>query len=131
MGVMIPQVITPSKASGAQVIDGSLKFERSVVIFYIEYFLLRVIEEPGHGLDGYNHHLMDIIKDFGVLVVIIVPQFLKTIIGMTVQEHLPLEVILTLHTKLPHKFLEILDGIMLLLFRTQQMQQLLIDLDYI
>ena len=26
MGVIIPQVITPSKASGAQVIDGSLKF---------------------------------------------------------------------------------------------------------
>ena len=74
---------------------------------------------------------MEIIKDFGVLVVIIVPQFLKTIIGMTVQEHLLLEVILILHTKLPHKFLEILDGIMLLLFRTQQMQQLLIDLDYI
>ena len=27
MGVIIPQVITPSKASGAQVIDGSLKFD--------------------------------------------------------------------------------------------------------
>ena len=26
MGIAIPQVITPSKASGAQVIDGSLKF---------------------------------------------------------------------------------------------------------
>ena len=29
MGVMIPQVITPSKATGAQVIDGSLKFDGS------------------------------------------------------------------------------------------------------
>ena len=27
MGIMIPQVITPSKASGAQVIDGSLRFD--------------------------------------------------------------------------------------------------------
>ena len=27
MGIAIPQVITPSKASGAQVIDGSLKFD--------------------------------------------------------------------------------------------------------
>ena len=52
MGVMIPQVITPSKASGAQVIDGSLKFERSVGNFLYRVFLLRVIEEPGHGLDG-------------------------------------------------------------------------------
>ncbi len=29
MGIAIPQVITPSKASGAQVIDGSLKFDGS------------------------------------------------------------------------------------------------------
>ena len=29
MGLAIPQVITPSKASGAQVIDGSLKFDSS------------------------------------------------------------------------------------------------------
>ena len=29
MGIAIPQVITPSKASGAQVIDGSLKFDQS------------------------------------------------------------------------------------------------------
>ena len=28
MGIAIPQVITPSKASGAQVIDGSLKFDK-------------------------------------------------------------------------------------------------------
>ena len=27
MGLAIPQIITPSKASGAQVIDGSLKFD--------------------------------------------------------------------------------------------------------
>ena len=29
MGIAIPQVITPSKATGAQVIDGSLKFDKS------------------------------------------------------------------------------------------------------
>ena len=29
MGVAIPQVITPSRATGAQVIDGSLKFDKS------------------------------------------------------------------------------------------------------
>ena len=28
MGIAIPQVITPSQASGAQVIDGSLKFDK-------------------------------------------------------------------------------------------------------
>jgi len=27
MGVIIPQVITPDRATGAQVIDGSLKFD--------------------------------------------------------------------------------------------------------
>ena len=31
MGIAIPQVITPSKATGAQVIDGSLKFDESQV----------------------------------------------------------------------------------------------------
>ena len=29
MGLAIPQVITPSKASGAQIIDGSLKFDQT------------------------------------------------------------------------------------------------------
>ena len=29
MGVVIPQVITSDRASGAQVIDGSLKFDNS------------------------------------------------------------------------------------------------------
>ena len=29
MGIAIPQVITPSKATGAQVIDGSLKFDEN------------------------------------------------------------------------------------------------------
>ena len=29
MGIVIPQVITPSRATGAQVIDGSLKFDTS------------------------------------------------------------------------------------------------------
>ena len=29
MGIAIPQVITPSRATGAQVIDGSLKFDTS------------------------------------------------------------------------------------------------------
>ena len=29
MGLAIPQVITPSKASGAQIIDGSLKFDKN------------------------------------------------------------------------------------------------------
>ena len=32
MGIAIPQVITPSKASGAQVIDGSLKFDNSAYL---------------------------------------------------------------------------------------------------
>ena len=41
MGIAIPQVITPSKASGAQVIDGSLKFNHSS-----ETHLLRT---PGAG----------------------------------------------------------------------------------
>ena len=30
MGIAIPQVITPSKATGAQVIDGSLKFDSAI-----------------------------------------------------------------------------------------------------
>ena len=33
MGIAIPQVITPSKASGAQFIDGSLKFDDGSVNF--------------------------------------------------------------------------------------------------
>ena len=43
MAVPIPQVITPSKASGAQVIDGSLKFDRSV-----GNFLYRVFSTEGN-----------------------------------------------------------------------------------
>ena len=35
MGLAIPQVITPSKASGAQVIDGSLKFGGSQNLKYV------------------------------------------------------------------------------------------------
>ena len=34
MGIAIPQVITPSKASGAQVIDGSLKFDDTIVLIF-------------------------------------------------------------------------------------------------
>ena len=32
MGVIIPQVVTSDRASGAQVIDGSLKFDASIKI---------------------------------------------------------------------------------------------------
>ena len=43
MGVAIPQVITPSRATGAQVIDGSLKFDTS-----IDHYLTRTPSSDGN-----------------------------------------------------------------------------------
>ena len=43
MGIVIPQVITPSRATGAQVIDGSLKFDTS-----IDHYLTRTPSAGGN-----------------------------------------------------------------------------------
>ena len=52
MGVIIPQVITPSKASGAQVIDGSLKFDEDAPTYLKKTPVLQGIEMFGLGVVG-------------------------------------------------------------------------------
>ena len=52
MGIAIPQVITPSKASGAQVIDGSLKFDEDNNNYLKELLVLMVTVELGLGVVG-------------------------------------------------------------------------------
>jgi hypothetical protein len=57
MGVIIPQVVTSDRASGAQVIDGSLKFDSSKSTKLSRTPGSAGIEELGHGVVGLNGHL--------------------------------------------------------------------------
>ena len=50
----IPQVITEDRASGAQVIEGSLKFDSSKLQYLTELQLLLVIGVIGPGVVGVN-----------------------------------------------------------------------------
>ena len=52
MGIIIPQVITRVQASGAQVIDGSLKFDSDAKTIYQELQVLQVTVERGLGVVG-------------------------------------------------------------------------------
>ena len=54
MGIAIPQVITSDRATGAQVIDGSLKFDgsKSKNRFNKNSLVVLVIEKLGLGVVG-------------------------------------------------------------------------------
>ena len=57
--IAIPQVITPSKASGAQVIDGSLKFDKDKTQYLSkELLVLQGIEMFGLGVVGQREALL-------------------------------------------------------------------------
>ena len=50
----IAHVITPDSASGAQIIDGSLKFDQTAKTYLKELQVVLAIEKNGHYLIGLN-----------------------------------------------------------------------------
>ena len=74
MAVSIPQVITEDRASGAQSIDGSLKFD-SGKSTHLQELNLVVIEKPLLGLDGLRGQIVTMVAiiTIGLVLVKVIP----------------------------------------------------------